>query len=191
MPESKSPLLKKISIDEMISTRDFSTVEGRIPEFVSVLFQVSVPLMNVALEYALENEKIRKETNKYIHETTKSVISEYAAIGKQEQQGINETNKRLGDALIQLTKVENPSADQVILCFEILRTMKQNTERLKESAQNTQEFIAYTQENEKITISKKQFPIKSKLLEIANTPESSRLMASLCIALVKKLTNEK
>lgn len=191
MPESKSPLLKKISIDEMISTRDFSTVEGRIPEFVSVLFQVSVPLMNVALEYALENEKIRKETNKYIHETTKSVISEYAAIGKQEQQGINETNKRLGDALIQLTKVENPSADQVILCFEILRTMKQNTERLKESAQNTQEFIAYTQENEKKTISKKQFPIKSKLLEIANTPESSRLMASLCIALVKKLTNEK
>lgn len=64
MSKNTSVELSKASIDQMITTRDFSAIEGRVPEFIAVLFQMATPVMQLALRHALENENIRKETNK-------------------------------------------------------------------------------------------------------------------------------
>lgn len=191
MSKNTSVELSKASIDKMITTRDFSAIEGRVPEFIAVLFQMTTPVMQLALEHALENENVRKETNKYIHETSKNVLNEYGALVKQEQICITETNKRLGDTLIQLAKTDNPTADQVTMYFETLRLIQQNSERLNESVQHAQQFLVDVQDKEERAISKKPSPILRTILEFAQTPEGTKLVIDLSTALIKAFTKGK
>lgn len=191
MSKNTSVELSKASIDKMITTRDFSAIEGRVPEFIAVLFQMATPVMQLALRHALENENIRKETNKYIHETSKNVLNEYSTLVKQEQICITETNKRLGDTLIQLAKTDNPTADQVTMYFETLRLIQQNSERLTESVQHAQQFLVDVQDKEEKAISKKPSPILHTILEYAQTPEGTKLIIDLCTALVKAFAKGK
>lgn len=77
MPKKSSAAITEAKINEMIVARDFSPVEGCVPEFIAAVLNMSAPLMQQALKCALENEKVRHEINKHIHETSKNVVNEY------------------------------------------------------------------------------------------------------------------
>jgi len=191
MTKSASTALTKASINKMIANRDFSSVEGNVPAFIAILLQMSAPVMQQALKIALENEKIRKETNKYIHETSKSIINDYTSIVKQEQLGLSETNKRLGDALIQLSKIENPTTEQITLYLNTLQAIQENSGRMTESRQQAEQFLSAVQEKETEITVRKPSPIWGYVLDFAQTPEGSKFIVDVGTAIFKALTNRK
>lgn len=191
MPKNTSTALSKASIDQMITTHDFSEIEGHVPEFIAILFQMTIPVMQCALKYALENEKIRKETNKYIHDTSISALNEYTRLVNQEQVGLTEANKRLGDVLVQLSKHDNPSPDQVTMYFETLRLMQLNSERLFTSVQQAQQFLVDVRQKEESSISRKPSLLLSTIIDFAQSPEGTKLIIDIGTSLIKMFTKGK
>lgn len=191
MTKNDSTALTKASIDKMIANRDFSSVEGNVPTFIADLLLISAPVMQQALKIALENEKIRKETNKYIHETSKNIINDYTAVVRQEQLGLSETNKRLGDALIQLSKIESPTAEQITLYLETLQAIQENSNRMTESRQKTVQFLSDIQEKEMEATARKPSFIWGCILDFVQTPEGSKFIIDVGTAIFKALTSRK
>jgi len=183
MPKKSQTAITEAKIRDMVAARDFSPVEDRVPEFIAVVLNVSAPLMQQALKCALENEKIGREINKHIHETSKTVVADYTAIVKLEQQGISETNKRLGDALIQLGKVESPSSEQVTMYFQTLQAIQRNADRMTESRQQAEQFIVDVQEREEEAVARKTSPFLKAIWEFAQTPEGAKAVVEIGKAL--------
>ena len=191
MPKSSSTAITEAKIKDMVATHDFSPVENRVPEFVAAVLGVSGPLMQQALKCALENDKIRQEINKHIHETSKAVVTEYTKIATAEQQGLTESNKQLGAALNHLAKFENPSPDQVAMYLETLRAIAQNTNQMTESRQQAGQFLAEVQEREKEAVARRVSPFLKAAWEFAQTPEGTRVVFEIGKALLTAFTKSK
>lgn len=183
MPKKSSTAITATKIGEMIASRDFTPVEGCVPEFIAAVLNVSAPLMQQALKCALENDKIRQEINKHIHETSKAVVTEYTKIATAEQQGLTESNKQLGAALNHLAKIENPSPDQVSMYFETLRAITQNSHQMTESRQQAGQFLAEVQEREKEAVVRRVPPFLKAVWEFAQTPEGTKAVFEIGKAL--------
>ena len=111
MSKKVSTAITEAKITDMVATRIFSSVEGHVPEFIAAVLNVSAPLMQQALKCSLENDKIRQEINKHIHETSKTVANEYSKIATAEQHRLTESNKQLEAVLNQLAKTATPSPE--------------------------------------------------------------------------------
>ena len=183
MPKKSSTAITRAKINEMIAVRDFSPVEGCVPEFIAAVLNMSAPLMQQALKCALENEKIRQEINKHIHDTSKAVVTDYGSIAKQEQLGLTETNKRLGDALSHLGKIENPSPEQVSMYFETLQAIQRNADRMTESRREAELFFVDVQEREKEAVVRRGSPFLKAVWEFAQTPEGTKAVVEIGKAL--------
>lgn len=191
MPKKSSTAITATKINEMIVSRDFSPVEGCVPEFIAAVLNVSAPLMQQVLKCALENDKIRQEINKHIHETSKAVATEYAKIAAAEQHGLTESNKQLGAALNQLAKIENPSPDQVSMYFETLRAFTRVTEQMTESRQQAEQFLAEVQEREKEAVARRVPPFLKAAWEFAQTPEGTKVVFEIGKALLTAFAKSK
>lgn len=183
MPKKSSTAITEAKINEMIVARDFSPVEGCVPEFIAAVLSMSAPLMQQALKCALENDKVRQEINKHIHETSKTVVNEYTKIATAEQHGLTESNKQLGAALTQLAKLENPSPDQVAMYFGTLQAITRNAERMTEGRQQAEQFLAEVQEREKDVVVRRPSPFVKAIWGFVQTPEGTKAVVEIGKAL--------
>ena len=142
MSKKVSTAITEAKITDMVATRIFSSVEGHVPEFIAAVLNVSAPLMQQALKCSLENDKIRQEINKHIHETSKTVANEYSKIATAEQHRLTESNKQLEAVLNQLAKTATPSPEQVSMYFETLHAFTRVSEQMTESLQQAEQFLA-------------------------------------------------
>lgn len=189
MTEANKLVTKEPLIENMIETHDFSPVEDNVPEFVSNLLKVSPALMKSAFSVALENNKIKTEINNYIHETSNQILSQYSDIVKIEQENLKDNNMKLGDVLLQLTKKDILSQEQIQIYFATLQQIGWNNTRMAESVENREIFYSEAELREIEAIKPKESVVLKAAAKIVRTPEGQKLIAEGLFLIGKSLYN--
>lgn len=185
--KDKPVVLTTAQVESMISSHDFSSVEGKVPAFIAFLLKSSPDLLKSALDVALQNQKILEETREYIHKISDRVIKEYTTIATLEQQSLANTNKALSSVLVSLSKKEIMSADDVDIYFQTLQEVERNNVRMDENRKQSEQFFGNVQDKEIINTQPKEHIVAKVVLNMIQTPQGSKLAAEAFVWLAKVL----
>lgn len=175
------------TVNEMIEARNFTSVEGHVPELISFLLQSAPSLLNTALEVALENAKIREETDKYVRTKSEKIIKEHSPIAHIEQKSLLESNEHLTEVLVNLSKKENKSTEEIQIYLSTLQQIQWNHTRMAENTKDANQRIDIEKERAIHNSKGKSYVVLRGLVSLAQTPEGTKALSNATIYLGKAL----
>lgn len=178
----------------MVQNRDMSAAVGHAPELISVLLKASPQLLKEAMKVACENTKLKKEIIEYTHETAKAALKSQSELAETQIKGINDVNKNLSEAIVNWSKRENLSNDEIQMYYLTLQSIEKGYDKQSNSIQENKSFEENILKNEREIINSTQHNKKfdqalSVLGNVLKTPEGQQALKGVARILTSIIFN--